>query len=140
LRKYLRWTDALQCSIEVTVRSEDPANVWKYGDYRQVARKYNQMVSQVATTVVLPPIPDLYNLNETLVAGTHCRSNRRRPSRAFTSSCGQGRAGQVNTGSCREKLSAAVGYYSEANLKAVEDRGIELSSHRTGSNTPTGGR
>ena len=43
LREYLRWTDALQRSMEVALRGEDPANVWKHGGYKQFARKYNQI-------------------------------------------------------------------------------------------------
>jgi hypothetical protein len=62
LREYLRWTDALQRSMEVALRGEDPANVWKHGGYKQFARKYNQIVEAIASTMSLPPILDRYDL------------------------------------------------------------------------------
>jgi len=63
LREYLRWTEALQRSMEIVLRGEDQANVWKYGGYKQFARKYNQIVTEVARKMSLPPILDLYDLD-----------------------------------------------------------------------------
>ena len=62
LREYLRWTDALQRSMEVALRGEDPANVWKHGGYKQFARKYNQIVEEIASKMPLPPILDRYDI------------------------------------------------------------------------------
>ena len=62
LREYLRWTDALQRSMEVALRGEDPANVWKHGSYKQFARKYNQIVEEIASKMSLPPILDRYDI------------------------------------------------------------------------------
>jgi hypothetical protein len=64
LRKYLRWTYALLRSMEVSLRGEDPANVWKYGGYKQFARKYNQIVTEISKNVQLPPILDLFDLDK----------------------------------------------------------------------------
>jgi hypothetical protein len=64
LREYLRWTEALQRSMELALRGEDPANVWKYGGYKQFARKYNQIVTAVAREMPLPGILDLYDLDK----------------------------------------------------------------------------
>ena len=62
LREYLRWTDALQRSMEVALRGEDPANVWKHGGYKQFARKYSQIVEEIASKMSLPPILDRYDI------------------------------------------------------------------------------
>jgi REase_DpnII-MboI len=62
LREYLRWTDALQRSMEVALRGEDPSNIWKYGGYKQFARKYNQIVEEIASKMSLPPILDRYDI------------------------------------------------------------------------------
>lgn len=64
LRKYLRWTDALQRSMEVALRGEDAANIWKYGGYRQFVRKYNQIVTEIAKQVPLPSFIDMYELDK----------------------------------------------------------------------------
>lgn len=64
LREFLRWTDALLRSMEVCLRGEDPANVWKYGGYKQFARKYNQVVTEISKSIQLPPILDLYDLDK----------------------------------------------------------------------------
>lgn len=62
LREYLHWTIALQRSMEVALRGEDPANVWKHGGYKQFARKYNQIVEEIASKMTLPPILDRYDI------------------------------------------------------------------------------
>lgn len=64
LRECLRWTDALQRSMEVALRGEDTANLWKYSGYKQFARKYNQIVTEIAKQVSLPSFIDLYNLDK----------------------------------------------------------------------------
>jgi len=64
LREYLLWSVALQRSMEVALRGEDPSNVWKHGGYKQFARKYNQILAEVAANVQLPPILDQYNLEK----------------------------------------------------------------------------
>jgi len=47
---------------------------------------------------------------------------------------------ETNTGRYPNELSADAGYYSEANLKAVEDMGIEAFIPPDRVNTPSGGR
>lgn len=64
LREYLHWTDALLKSMEVALRGEAPTNVWKYGGYKQFARKYNQILTEVSRNVPLPPILDYFNLDQ----------------------------------------------------------------------------
>jgi hypothetical protein len=64
LREYLHWTNALLRSMEVALRGEDPTNVWKYGGYKQFARKYNQILTEVSRNVPLPPILDCFNLDQ----------------------------------------------------------------------------
>lgn len=64
LRNYLRWTDALQRSMEVAINSEAPTNVWKYGGYKQFARKYNHILTEINSNVALPPILDYYDLDK----------------------------------------------------------------------------
>jgi len=63
LREYLHWTEALLRSMEVAIHNEDPSNLWKYGGYKQFARKYNQVATEVARNVALPPIIDLFDLD-----------------------------------------------------------------------------
>ncbi len=64
LRQYLRWVLALQHSMEVALHAEAPTNVWKYGGYKQFARKYTQIVNTVGAEVALPPILDFYDLQK----------------------------------------------------------------------------
>jgi len=64
LREYLRWTDALLRSMEVSIRAEDPANMWKYGGYKQFARKYNQILTEIAKSVPLPSILDMFDIDK----------------------------------------------------------------------------
>ena len=69
LREYLLWAVALQRSMEVALQGEDPANIWKHGGYKQFARKYDQILTEVAANVKLPPILDRYNLDKIPGAG-----------------------------------------------------------------------
>lgn len=62
LREFLKWADALQRSMETSLRSSDPTNVWKYGGFKQYARKYNGLIEEIGKSVRLPPIFDLYDL------------------------------------------------------------------------------
>ncbi len=64
LREYLLWAVALQRSMEVALRGEDPSNVWKHGGYKQFARKYSQILAEVVANVPLPPILDQYDLEK----------------------------------------------------------------------------
>lgn len=64
LREFLRLIDALLRSMEVCLRGEDPANVWKHGGYKQFARKYNQILEEVAKKLSLPPTLDMFNLDK----------------------------------------------------------------------------
>lgn len=64
LREYLGWTEALLRSMELSLRGEDPASVWKHGGYKTYARKYNQIVTEISKNVQLPPILDLFDLDK----------------------------------------------------------------------------
>ena len=70
IREYLHWTNALLQSMNTSLRGEDPANVWKYGVYRQFARKYNQIATEVAKNISLPPILDLFDIETMEGAGS----------------------------------------------------------------------
>jgi hypothetical protein len=61
-RMYWQWVDALVTSMETAVHS-DPNNIWKYSGYKQFPRKYNELVSYLNSKIKLPPIIDLYNLD-----------------------------------------------------------------------------
>lgn len=63
LREYLHWVKALLQSMETALHQEDPSNIWKHGGYRQFARKYNQIVTEVAKNTPLPPIIDLFDID-----------------------------------------------------------------------------
>jgi hypothetical protein len=64
LREYLKWTDALLRSMETCLRGDDSGNVWKYAGFRQFVRKYNQIIGVVAQSITLPPILDMYDLDQ----------------------------------------------------------------------------
>jgi hypothetical protein len=64
LREFLRWTNALINSMEACLRAEDPGNAWKHGGYKQFARKYTQIVQEIAKTLPLPPILDVFDLGK----------------------------------------------------------------------------
>jgi len=64
LREYVKWADALQRTMEISLRSSDPTSLWKYTSYKQFARKYNDLVKEIATKVSLPPILDLFDLDK----------------------------------------------------------------------------
>lgn len=74
LREFIGWADALLRSMEVSQQNENPANLWKYGGYRQFARKYNQILAEVFGQSPRPPILDAFDLakmpgiNDTLAA------------------------------------------------------------------------
>jgi hypothetical protein len=53
LRQYVRWTDALLRSMESALRGEDPSNLWKHGGYKVFARKYNQLLTEIAKVTPL---------------------------------------------------------------------------------------
>ena len=62
LRGYLRLTISLQRAMETMLRAEDVGNVWKYGGYREFARKYVQLVELIGTEIQLPSILDTYDI------------------------------------------------------------------------------
>jgi len=63
LREYLHWVQSLLQAMEIALREEDSKNAWKYGGYKQFARKYNQIVAEIYKNVPLPPIIDMYDLS-----------------------------------------------------------------------------
>lgn len=63
LREYLHWVKSLLQSMETALHKEDPSNVWKYGGYKQFARKYNQIATEIAKKAPLPPIIDLFDID-----------------------------------------------------------------------------
>ena len=42
--------------MEASIRSDDPTNMWKYGSFRDFARKYNQLLDAIAAQVTFPPV------------------------------------------------------------------------------------
>ena len=69
-REFLRMADALLRSMEIALHSADPANVWRFQGYKQFARKYNQVVQAAAAEIELPPILDLFNIENIPGAGS----------------------------------------------------------------------
>lgn len=63
-REYLHWVRSLRRSMEQSVRSDDPSDVWKYSTYRQYARKYNQLAEAIGKQVRLPPVLDYFNVEQ----------------------------------------------------------------------------
>ena len=64
LRTHIRWVDALLRSMEVALRGEDPANLWKYGGYKQFARTYNDLAQEIAKHHALPSIVKAFDLEK----------------------------------------------------------------------------
>lgn len=64
IRQFINWTEALIRSMEVSQKNENPSNVWKFGGYRQFARKYNQILTAVAAKFPLPPVLDMFDLEK----------------------------------------------------------------------------
>ena len=62
VRQYLMATDALIRAMDSAVRVEDPNGLWKHAGYRQFARKYNDLVVLVTKAISLPPLFDLYQI------------------------------------------------------------------------------
>lgn len=62
-REHLHWVRSLRRSMEQSVRSDDPTDVWKYSTYKQYARKYNQVVSEMGKRIDLPPVLDYFNVD-----------------------------------------------------------------------------
>src|ERR1051326_5486648 len=69
IREYLHWVTALQGAMEGALHAEDPSNVWKYGGYKQFARKYQQIIAAIVPNLTLPPILDQYDLQNMRGAG-----------------------------------------------------------------------
>jgi REase_DpnII-MboI len=64
LREFLQWTTALQRAMESSIQLAAPENVWKYGAYKDFARKYNQLIQAVRPHITLPPVLDFYDLDK----------------------------------------------------------------------------
>jgi hypothetical protein len=62
LREFLQWTIALQRAMESSIRSADPAYLWKYAGFRDFARKYTQLIQTIVKVTSLPPVLDTYNM------------------------------------------------------------------------------
>ncbi|MCK4598579.1 hypothetical protein KAU37_01925 [Candidatus Bipolaricaulota bacterium] len=63
-RECLHWVDGLLRSMEMSLQGDDPANVWKYGSFKQFARKYNQIVTEIAKRTALPPIIEMFDVEK----------------------------------------------------------------------------
>jgi hypothetical protein len=60
IREYLHWVKALLSSMETALRGDDASSVWKYGGYKQFARKWEQILSEIRKGMTLPPIVECY--------------------------------------------------------------------------------
>jgi len=60
--QYLKATDALIRAMDAAVRADGPEGIWKHAGYKQFARKYNDLHDLVTKAVVLPPLLDVYKL------------------------------------------------------------------------------
>lgn len=73
MREFVKWTDALLRSMELSLRVEDPDGLWRHTGYKQFARKYVQILGEVRKVVELPPILDAFdvermpNIGDTLI-------------------------------------------------------------------------
>ncbi|MGE4450472.1 hypothetical protein [Castellaniella sp.] len=64
IREYLKWTIALQQSMEMALRNENPSNVWKHSSYKQFARKYMHVLTEISKHIELPPLFDRYDIEK----------------------------------------------------------------------------
>jgi hypothetical protein len=64
LREHLKWVVSLQRAMEVAIQAESPTNVWKYSGFKQFARKYVQILQEIAAHIPLPPIFDTYDIEK----------------------------------------------------------------------------
>lgn len=64
LRKHLRLTVSLIHAMDDMLQAEDSDNIWKYGGYKQFARKYTQIINLVIREIELPPIMDFYDVEK----------------------------------------------------------------------------
>lgn len=58
LREFIRWTDALLRSMDGSVRTAGPMNLWAHGGYKVFARKYMDIRTEIALTLPLPRFVD----------------------------------------------------------------------------------
>lgn len=65
LRAQIRLVDALLRSMDAAGRGEGgPSDLWTYSAYRDFARKYNQVVLEIAKTTELPAVLDTYDVDQ----------------------------------------------------------------------------
>ena len=64
LRQYLKFTVSLLDAMDAMLQAERPDNFWKYGGYKQFARKYMQIINLVIKEIERPPILDFYNIEK----------------------------------------------------------------------------
>ena len=63
ISEYYKWIDALYTAMDKSIINDDPSNIWKYNGYKQFARKYNQIINEISKNILLPPIFDLFNVD-----------------------------------------------------------------------------
>ncbi len=64
LRQHLKLTVSLLHAMDDLLQAEDSDNVWKYGGYKQFARKYMQIINLMTKEIKLPPIIDYYDVEK----------------------------------------------------------------------------
>ena len=64
LREFLMFANSLLDSMEQSIRSSDEGNVWKHTSYKTYARKYNQLVNEVAKVTGGTALLDVYDLDK----------------------------------------------------------------------------
>ena len=62
LRQHLKLSVSLLHAMDAALHAEHSENHWKYGGYKQFARKYMQIVDLISKEIELPPIMDYYDL------------------------------------------------------------------------------
>lgn len=70
IREYLKWAIALQAAMETALRAESPTNVWKHSGYKQFARKYMHVLTEISKHIQLPPLLDTYDIEKMRDSGS----------------------------------------------------------------------
>jgi len=74
VREYLKWAIALQAAMEMSLRAESQTNVWKHSGYKQFARKYMHVLTEISKHIQLPPLFDTYDIEKMRDSGSTYRA------------------------------------------------------------------
>lgn len=64
LSEYLMFANSLLDSMEQSIKDEPDSNVWKYTSYKTYARKYNQLVQEVAKIINGTALLDVFDIEK----------------------------------------------------------------------------